>query len=254
MIIAVLGLGEAGGAFARDLAAAGVEVHGWDPAPRKIPEGIVFADSSQEAIAGADVVLSMNAGSVAMQVAVDITPALKPCQLYADLNTASPQTKREVAALIEKAGALFVDGALMDPVPAKGMRTPLLVSGSGAKPFAEKLTPLGMQITYLDEQAGSAATHKLVRSIIYKGIGAVVMECLEAADALDLAEYARAQLMTVLRDEAMIDRFVSGSVAHAKRRIHEMEAVVDMCDELGVSSFTSQASLMKLRQIEERKA
>jgi hypothetical protein len=33
-----------------------------------------------------------------------------------------------------------------------------------------------------------------------------------------------------------------------------MEAVVEMCDALGVSSFTSQASLMKLREILERKS
>jgi 3-hydroxyisobutyrate dehydrogenase-like beta-hydroxyacid dehydrogenase len=254
MIVAILGLGEAGGAFARDLAAAGIQVHGWDPAPRKIPEGVVLSSGGTVAVTGADIVLSMNAGSVAIQVATEIAPTLKPGQLYADLNTAAPQNKRDVAAIIEKSGALFIDGALLDPVPAKGMRTPLVVSGSGAKLFAEKLTPLGMQVTFLDEQAGSAATHKLVRSIIYKGIGAVVMECLEAAEALNLTEYARAQLMTLLRDETMIDRFVSGSVTHAKRRVHEMEAVVEMCDALGVSSFTSQASLMKLREILERKS
>ena len=177
MIIGILGLGEAGGAFARDLAAVGIQVHGWDPAPRKVPEGIILSSSSIAAVTGADVVLSINAGSVAIQVATEIAPALIPNQLYADLNTASPQNKRAVAALIEKSGALFIDGALLDPVPAKGMRTPLAVSGSGAKLFAEKLTPLGMQVTFLDDQAGSAATHKLIRSIIYKGIGAVVMEC-----------------------------------------------------------------------------
>ena len=76
----------------------------------------------------------------------------------------------------------------------------------------------------------------------------------QAAESLDLTEYARAQLMTLLRDEAMIDRFVSGSILHAKRRVHEMEAVVEMCNALGVSSFTSQASLMKLREILERKS
>src|SRR5262249_43615775 len=140
MIIAVLGLGEAGGAFARDLAAAGVQVRGWDPAPRRIPDGIGFAASAQKAVAGAGVVFSMNAGSVAVQVAADVAPALKAGQLYADLNTTSPQCKQAVAGIVEPSGALFVDGALMDPVPAMGMRTALLVSGSGAKQFAERLT------------------------------------------------------------------------------------------------------------------
>lgn len=254
MIIAILGLGEAGSAFARDLLAVGVQVRGWDPAPRSIPEGIDFAPSSIAAVSRADVVLSMNAASVAVQLAREVAPGLEPNQLYADLNTAAPQNKREVAAIVEKSGALFIDGALLDPVPSKGMRTELYASGSGARLFAEKMSPLGMSITCLDDQAGNAATHKLVRSIIYKGVGAVVMECLEAAEALNLTEYARAQLMTLLRDEAMIDRFVEGSLKHAPRRIHEMQAVVEMLDAIGVSAFTSRASLLKLKEIMERKA
>jgi hypothetical protein len=49
----------------------------------------------------------------------------------------------------------------------------------------------------------------------------------------------------------MIDRFVEGSKKHAGRRIHEMEAVVEMLDSIGVSSFTSRASLEKLKEIME---
>lgn len=254
MIIAILGLGEAGSAFARDLVAAGVHVRGWDPAPRTIPTDIEFASSNTFAVAGADVILSLNAASVAAQVATEVAPALQPHQLYADLNTGAPQIKREVAAIIERAGALFIDGALLDPVPHKGMRTTMYASGSGAKLFTEKMTPLGMPITFLDDHAGNAATHKLVRSIIYKGVGAVVMECLEAAEKLQMTEYARAQIMTLLRDEAIIDRFVSGNIIHAQRRVDEMEAVVEMLNSIDVTSFTSEASILKLKEILGRKS
>jgi 3-hydroxyisobutyrate dehydrogenase-like beta-hydroxyacid dehydrogenase len=106
-----------------------------------------------------------------------------------------------------------------------------------------------MPVTILEGEAGSAATHKLVRSIMYKGVAAVVMECLEAAEALDMGDYARAQMMTILRDEAMIDRFVQGSKKHARRRMHEMEAVVELLDAIGVSAFTSRASIEKLQEL-----
>ena len=194
-------------------------------------------------------VLSVNWASVAVAVAAEVAPVLQPHQLYADLNTASPQNKRKVAAIIEATGALFVDTAVMAPVPPKGLGTPVYVSGNGAALFAEKMSSLGMPVTVLDGVAGNAATHKLVRSIMYKGVAAVVMECLEAAEALNLSGYARAQMMTILQDEAMIDRFVEGSKKHAGRRIHEMEAVVEMLDAIGVSAFTSQASLEKLQEL-----
>lgn len=253
MIIAILGIGEAGGTLARDLIAAGVQVRGWDPDPRMIPDGLDFAPGNPAAASGADVVLSVNWASVAMDVAAEVAPMLQPGQLYADLNTAAPQLKRELAPIIETTGALFVDAALMDPVPPKGLRTQVYASGSGAEIFAKKMSPLGMPVTFLDHEAGNAATHKLVRSIMYKGVAAVVIECLEAAEALNMTEYARAQMLKIIDDEPMIDRFVNGSIKHAKRRVQEMEAVVEMLNSIGVSAFTSYAAMQKLKELMERK-
>src|SRR5919108_3362254 len=239
MIIAILGIGEAGGTLARDLIAAGVQVRGWDPEPRMIPDGLDFASSNPAAASGADIVVSVNWASVAIDVAIEVAPVLQPDQLYADLNTAAPQNKKDVAAIIEKAGALFIDGALMDPVPPKGLGTQVYASGSGAEIFAEKMIPLGMPVTYLDREAGNAATHKLVRSIMYKGVAAVIIECLEAAETLNMTEYARAQMLKIIYDEPMIDRFVNGSIKHAKRRVQEMEAVGEMLKSNCASAFTS---------------
>ena len=253
MIIAILGIGEAGGALARDLIAAGVQVRGWDPEPRMIPDELEFASSNPAAASGAEIVLSVNWASVAIDVATEVAPVLQPDQLFADLNTAAPQLKRDIAPIIETPGALFVDAALMDPVPPKGLRTQVYASGSGAEIFARKMSSLGMPVTFLDDEAGNAATHKLVRSIMYKGVAAVILECLEAAEVLNMTEYARAQMLKIIYDEAMIDRFVSGSIKHAKRRVEEMEAVVEMLHSIGVSSFTSQASIKRLKEIMEKR-
>lgn len=252
MIIAILGIGEAGGALARDLIAAGVQVRGWDPEPHMVPDGLDFTPSNPAAVSGADIVLSVNWASVAVEVATEVAPVLQPAQLFADLNTAAPQIKRDIASIIEKADALFVDAALMDPVPPKGLGTQVYASGSGAEIFAEKMKPLGMPVTYLDRQAGNAATHKLVRSIMYKGVAAVILECLEAAEALNMTEYARAQMLKIIYDEPMIDRFVNGSIKHARRRVQEMEAVVEMLNSIGVSALTSQAALQRLKEILEK--
>ena len=105
MEVAVLGLGEAGARIAADLAAAGCAVRGWDPARR--PEEIVNADSDRSAVEGADVVLSLNAGSVALDVARGVADVLGGDTLYVDLNTASPCLKQELAAAVP---VDFVDG------------------------------------------------------------------------------------------------------------------------------------------------
>lgn len=252
MIIAILGIGEAGGALARDLIAKGIQVRGWDPEPRNLPHELEFATSNPAAASSADIVLSVNWASVAVEVAREMAPVLQPDQLYADLNTAAPQLKRDIAAIIEKTGAPFVDAALMEPVLPKGLGTQVYASGSGAEQFTKKMIPLGMPVTYLDREAGSAATHKLVRSIMYKGVAAVIMECLEAAEALNMSEYARVQMLKIINNEPMIDHFVNGSIKHAKRRVHEIEAVVEMLNSIGVSAFSSQAALQRLEEIMEK--
>ena len=97
--------------------------------------------------------MSVNWASVAIEVATEVAAVLQPNQLYADLNTAAPQLKRDIAPIIERTGASFVDAALMDPVPPKGLGTQVFASGSGAEKFTEKMAPLGMPVTYLDGEA-----------------------------------------------------------------------------------------------------
>lgn len=250
MNIAILGLGEAGQTLASHLLAEGVTVRGWDPNPTELPEGLHLAANNSDAVQAADLVLSVNWASVASEVAKEVAPHLQQGQLYADLNTASPQNKEAVAEIIEQNGVPFVDAAIMSPIRPKGLRAPVYAAGTGAQAFHDLLSPLGMPITVLDGPAGSAATHKLARSIAYKGIAAVVLECVEAGEKLGMTEYARKQIASILADEVMIDHFISGSHKHAKRRMHEMEAVVELLDGVNVSAFSSQASVDRLRELQ----
>jgi 3-hydroxyisobutyrate dehydrogenase-like beta-hydroxyacid dehydrogenase len=247
--VAVLGLGEAGSAIAADLVEAGLTVDAWDPQPKRVPPGVNLTPNDHEAINGATVILSVNLASVAADVARSALPTLTKSQVFADLNTASPQTKRDIAEILHPSGALFADVALLAPVPARGLRTPALVSGPGAKRFHDLLTPYGMPVMVLDDQVGSAAARKLVRSIFMKGLAAVVIECLEAAERLECEAWTREQLLTVLRDERLIDRFVEGSRTHAARRIHEMEAAAELLIEIGVASYMTNATIERLEKL-----
>ena len=94
-------------------------MRGWDPARQ--PAGIANADSDVSAVRGADVVLSVNAAGVALDAAVRVAGELGGDTLYADLNTASPQLKRELAAALP---VQFADVALIGVVPSSGLATP----------------------------------------------------------------------------------------------------------------------------------
>ena len=247
--VAVLGLGEAGSAIAADLAEAGLTVDAWDPQPKRVPPGVNLTANDQAAINGATIILSVNLASVAAEVARSALPALTESQVYADLNTASPHTKREIAEILRPSSVLLADVALLAPVPGRGLRTPALVSGPGAKRFHDLLAPHGMPVTVLDAQVGSAAARKLVRSIFMKGLAAVVIECLEAAERLGCEEWAGEQLLTVIRDERLIDRLVEGSRTHAARRVHEMEAAAELLAEIGVASYMTNATIERLKKL-----
>jgi len=249
--VAVIGLGEAGSTIARDLVNLGIQVRGWDPAPRGDVSQIPLAANAQAAAEGAEVILSINIASVALAVARDLLPILRAGQLFADLNTAAPTLKRELAQLIEATGAAFVDLALMAPVPGHGLRTPALASGPGASAFIELFKPLGMPIELVDQQAGSAAQRKLLRSIFMKGLAAAVIESMEAASRVGCAEWMRDEITNQLleADASLLDRLLQGSRKHALRRTEEMQAATDLLNDLHVEPRVSQAALGWLQEL-----
>jgi 3-hydroxyisobutyrate dehydrogenase-like beta-hydroxyacid dehydrogenase len=242
LVIAVLGLGEAGSAIARDLVAAGVVVRGYDPAVTAGP-GITDHPGEAEAARGADLVLSVNSAKAAVDAFRAGRAGLRPGALWADLNTASPGLKRELASIAEAGGLPFADVAMMAPVPGRGLRVPMLASGDGAERYARLLTPLGAGIEVLAGPAGLAATRKL-RSVFYKGMAAAIVEALEAARVVGDEQWLREHIAAELTeaDARSVERIVDGTARHAVRRTAEMEAAAEMLTELGVPPVMADAS------------
>ena len=246
MEIAVLGLGEAGGRIAADLVTAGYAVRGWDPVAR--PAGVPVSDDGPSAVDGADVVLSVNAAAVALEVADGVAGALDAASLYADLNTSSPGLKRDLADAVP---CVFADVALVGTVPATGVRTPALASGAGAERFAALLGPLGMPVEVVGPEPGDAAGLKLLRSVFMKGIAAAAVESLAAAREAGAEERVRADMASVLGDP-LLERLLTGSMAHAARRVDEMRAAAAYLEELGVEPRIATAAAEWLAQLRDR--
>ena len=253
--VAVLGLGEAGGRIASDLAASGADVRGWDPDPSRQTDGFRLGTSASATVGEADLVLSVNAPAAALTAARECLPGLARGTLFADLNSASPRVKIEVADIVGRAGALFADVALMSPVPGRGLRTPMLVSGPGAVAFAELLGALGAQVDVVGPEPGAAAARKLLRSVFMKGLAAASLESLHAAAAAGCEPWLRSEISSVLTsaDASLLERLLEGSRVHATRRVEEMDAAGELLRELGVEPRVTAAAAATLAELASSK-
>jgi 3-hydroxyisobutyrate dehydrogenase-like beta-hydroxyacid dehydrogenase len=250
--VAVLGLGEAGGALARDLVVAGAVVRGYDPAVTA-PGGVLDTASEAEAAAGADLVLSVNSAAASVDALRAGLPGIADGAAWADLNTAAPDRKRTLARIAAEHDVPFADVAIMAPVPGKGLRVPMCATGAAAERVAALLNPYGATVEVLAGDAGLAAERKLLRSVFYKGMSAAVVEALAAARAAGCEPWLREVIADELAaaDASTMDRWVTGSRTHAVRRRAEMAAAADMLDGLGVPAEVARAARDQLARLAE---
>jgi 3-hydroxyisobutyrate dehydrogenase-like beta-hydroxyacid dehydrogenase len=233
--IAVLGLGEAGSEIARDLVAAGADVRGYDPKVTPA-DGVTPRADEADAVRDADLVLSVNSSHDAMTALVNALPAVRPGTVWADLNTASPGLKAQLAEVAAPRQVQVVDVALMSTVPGKGLRTPMIVSGDGAAAYADVLAGFGVTVPVQPGPAGAAISRKLLRSIFWKGVAAAAVEAMTAADVAGCADWLHGNISAELAgfDEDTLDELLEGSRKHARRRADEMAAATEQLRELGL--------------------
>lgn len=247
--IAVLGLGEAGGAFARDLAAAGADVRAFDPVV-PAPSGVSGRESDADAVRDADLVISLVTAHESLAALDAARSALRPGSVWADLNTSAPSLKQRIeAGLPAEVGC--ADVAIMAPVPPRGLATKMNVSGPAAERVIALLGPYGARLTHLPGPTGLAASRKLLRSILYKGLAAAVVEALDGARAAGCEEWMHEHVAAELTamDASTVDRLVQGSHDHALRRIDEMEAAAEQLRDLGIEPYVACAAADVLRRI-----
>lgn len=235
--VAVLGLGEAGSIYAADLARRGVPVTAFDPAVSAVPAGVRPAPGIEDAVRGADLVLSLVGGAAAGAVLEEALPAMAPTALFADMNTAGPGEKRRLAERADRHGILFVDVAIMAPVPRARILTPLVLSGAGADELLSVLAGWGIPGTGVGREAGVAAELKLLRSVFMKGLAATVLESVTAARAVGAGDWIIDQIASELgpSGHSLVARLLEGSRLHAVRREEEMCQARSFLDSLGAA-------------------
>lgn len=250
MRAAVIGLGEAGRIYARELASAGFKTRGYDVRHvSDAPADVEVVDHIADAVTDASLVLSLTTAAGSVDAARLARAHLAPRAVYADLNAASPSTKVAVSAELDD--VLFADVAVLAPVARSGLATPALASGPGARAFADLMRPFGGDIEVLDAPPGAAASRKLLRSIFMKSLAASVLEALTAGRVAGAEDWVRSQIVAELDSGGakLVERLVDGTYQHARRRIHEMEDTRDYLAELGSPSEMTSSTITWLSAI-----
>ena len=186
--------------------------------------------------------VTADSAALALKQAAAFLPA---GALVFDGNSCAPETKRENADLVARAGARYVDMAIMAPVHPRLHQTPVLLSGEHAIEAAEMLAALDMAAEAVAGPVGAASSVKMIRSVMVKGLEALSAECLLAARRAGVAERVIDSLERSHPGLALAGRGgynLERMLVHGTRRAAEMREVVKTLEDLGLSSAMSAAS------------
>ncbi len=253
--ISIVGFSEAGQAFAAGLAQAGAEVRVYDLRFNRLEDngrlldvaerlGVAATKDIGDCVRNADYVLSTVTAAAATHVARDAAPSLKSGSVFLDLNSISPEAKRAGAAFVDAGSGYYVEGAIMAPVRHQGHATPILAGGARAVQTARVLGDFGMCVTAVGAAIGPASAVKMCRSIVMKGIEALVLEALVAASAYDVIDQVVASLAQSYPEIDWPERsaYLIGRVLnHGHRRAEEMREAAIAVREAGLEPIMAEA-------------
>jgi 3-hydroxyisobutyrate dehydrogenase-like beta-hydroxyacid dehydrogenase len=253
--IGLVGYGEVGKIFASGLKPQVAEVAAWDlkfadpataPAERGHAQqhGVRACGSMQELCEVSELVISAVTASNTLAVAEEAARSVRPGMVFLDLNSASPGTKQQAAAAIDARGAHYVEAGVMTSVPPYGIRVPMLLGGAKAAELAALLAPWGLDAKAVSDRLGVASAIKMCRSVMIKGLEALVIESYSTARAYGVEDHV---LPTLQETFPSIDwsqqgaYFFSRVVQHGKRRAEEMREAANTVREAGFEPLMAEA-------------
>jgi 3-hydroxyisobutyrate dehydrogenase-like beta-hydroxyacid dehydrogenase len=255
--IGFLGFGEAGFHLARGLRRAGAppliafdinvndEMAGARIRARAAETGTCLMDTPRALAHGAGVILSVVTAAAAVEAAQSVAADLSGGHFFVDLNSVSPTTKRQIADAVAVGNGRFVEGAIMAPVPPAEHRAPIVLNGPWARAVVDALSRYQMRLESMDGAIGAAAAVKMCRSIVIKGMEALLLECTLAAgeyDAADRVFDSLAETYPGLDWRKTADYMISRVLQHGERRAREMEEVAEMLRAAGIEPLISEAT------------
>ncbi len=211
--------------------------------------GVACAGSAADAVKGADIVIAAVTAASSSDAARSAAPHMKAGQFYMDINSTSPAVKRANAEAVGPSGAAFVEVAVMESVPPHGHKVPMFLAGPKAKDLAEKLKPFGMRVEAVGDKYGQASSIKMLRSVLIKGMEALMLESLQAATELGVKERVLGSLKETYpgMDWPKVSDYLVGRTAqHGVRRVAEMREVARTLRDMGHEPLMAEATANRI--------
>jgi 3-hydroxyisobutyrate dehydrogenase len=250
--VGLFGFGEVAGMLSTQLVSCGVPVCVYDINLRRKGglaklsaregAGLVRFLEMEEVAARSNVLVSTVPPGEALAAAQEAVPHLRSGTLYVDMASVGSQTKRDINGLIVGAGSRFVEGVILEAVSVAHTRVRILLCGPDAGELALVLSSCGLNAEDFGREIGRASNLKMVRSIVTKGIEAVLLEALTAARRTNLDQ----DLWAVLNEcfgsygfEKIVRTAVVSHFSASRRRYVEMIHVVDTIKSVGIEPVVS---------------
>ncbi|MBI2750412.1 MAG: NAD(P)-dependent oxidoreductase [Burkholderiales bacterium] len=255
--IAFIGFGEAGQTISRGFLGEGsrsirtYDILFDDPANRgelkRTAEalGVAVAASHVDAVREADLVFLAVTASSSLEAAQSCIPGLGKKQLLLDINSVSPQRKKQTEALVAPTAAAYVDVAVMAPVAPYQHKVPCLIGGPGAEEFLPRARALGMTVEFVSGEVGPASAIKMFRSIMIKGLEALMLESMLAASEYQVEDRVLASLKETFPSldwNRLAGYLIERVVTHGRRRAAEMREVAETLEGIGIEPIMAAAS------------
>jgi 3-hydroxyisobutyrate dehydrogenase-like beta-hydroxyacid dehydrogenase len=253
--VGIVGYGEVGRILAEDLREQGVRISAYDIKlggdqaaalrDHAAAHGVALAASHADLAAHADFVISAVTASQAVPVAQACAPTVKKGAWFLDFNSASPGAKQRAAALIDGAGGRYVEGAVMTSIPPYRIKVPLLLGGAGAPELAPLLVALGFDAKVASAELGVASAVKMCRSVMIKGLEAMVIESFTTARAYGVEDALLASLTETFPSidwEKQGAYFFQRVIEHGRRRSEEVREVAETVRDIGLSPWSAEGT------------
>jgi 3-hydroxyisobutyrate dehydrogenase-like beta-hydroxyacid dehydrogenase len=262
--LGMLGFGEAAQILARSLPAIPIFAYdalvGTDRDARLRAAAseyhVTLVPSPPELAANAGVIFSLVTAATAKSATESMAPFLSERHLFVDLNSSSPAAKIANYSLLKEKKVLFVDAAVMDSVPARGIQVPIIAVGPGAKLFHAEFQRLGMNISLMDGEVGKASAYKMLRSIITKGLEGLFLEGFWAAAEYDLLDEVFATVASSIEGKTLdqiADTILVSAGKHAPRKKGEMEAALATAREAGIPGKMTEGTIAIYEELIRRR-
>ncbi len=245
--ICLLGFGEVGQVLAADLLDRVAGLRAWDlkfADPASAPSraaanlGVFAAADAGSAVTGADVIISAVTAAQIGAAARSVAAHLPPRAYFFDLNSTSPAAKQAGGDIIDLAGGRFVEAAIMSPIAPRRAASPMLLGGAHAAGFLPLAAGLGFAGARLfAEKLGAAAAAKMCRSVVIKGLEALMLESLMTARKFGVESTVLDSLGPLFGTDdvrAHGQYMISRALVHGRRRAEEMREAARTVAEAGL--------------------